>query len=115
MAVIYKPGREPERIKALRDISNYMREGLRANDVDIISIDQTPIIPIYTYEDDKAFIACKMLFDRGVYVNPVVSPATPVGQALLRTSYTATHTKDQMDRALEKIVEVLKELGVSKK
>lgn len=99
--------REPERVKALKDISNYMRNGLKANNVDIIAIDETPIIPIYTYEDEKAFMACRMLFDRGVYVNPVVSPATPVGQALLRTSYTATHTKEQMDRAIDKIVEVL--------
>ena len=89
-----------------------MRAGLKANNVNIISIDETPIIPIYTYEDEKAFTACKLLFDRGVYVNPVVSPATPVGQALLRTSYTATHTESQMDRAIEKIVEVLKILEV---
>ena len=100
--------REPERVKALHDISCYMREGLKAHNVDLIAIDETPIIPIYVYEDEKAFLACKLLFERGVYVNPVVSPATPVGQALLRTSYTATHTKEQMDRAIEKIVEVLK-------
>lgn len=98
--------REPERVKALLDISDYMRKGLKANNVKIIE-SKTPIIPIYTYEDEKAFIACKLLFDRGVYVNPVVSPATPVGEALLRTSYTATHTEEQMDRAIEKIVEVL--------
>ncbi len=98
--------REPERVKALLDISDYMRKGLKANNVKIIE-SKTPIIPIYTYEDEKAFIACKLLFDRGVYVNPVVSPATPVGEALLRTSYTATHTEKQMDRAIEKIVEVL--------
>ncbi len=99
--------REPERVKNLIDISNYMRDGLRQANVDIIAIDQTPIIPIYTYEDEKTFLACKLLFERGVYVNPVVSPATPVGQALLRTSYTATHTKEQMDIAIEKISEVL--------
>jgi 7-keto-8-aminopelargonate synthetase-like enzyme len=55
-----------------------------------------------------------MLFDDGVYVNPVVSPATPVGQALLRTSYTATHTTNQMDRAIEKIVKTLKTLDIVK-
>lgn len=98
--------REPERVKALRDISNYMRAGLKRENINIID-SQTPIIPIYTYQDEKAFIACKMLFDRGVYVNPVVSPATPVGQALLRTSYTATHTKEQMDRAIEQISQVI--------
>ncbi|MBQ3493081.1 MAG: aminotransferase class I/II-fold pyridoxal phosphate-dependent enzyme [Clostridia bacterium] len=98
--------REPQRIKNLHHISNYMREGLKRNNISIIE-SQTPIIPIYTYEDEKAFIACKMLFDRGVYVNPVVSPATPAGQALLRTSYTATHTEEQMDKAIKEIAEVL--------
>lgn len=102
--------REPERIKNLHDISNYMRDGLRKANIDIIAIDETPIIPIYTYEDNKTFMACKMLFERGVYVNPVVSPATPVGQALIRTSYTATHTKEQMDRAIYHISEVLKQV-----
>lgn len=48
-----------------------------------------------------------MLLNRGVYVNPVISPATPVGQSLLRTSYTATHVKSQMDFAMKQIKEVL--------
>ena len=98
--------REPQRIKNLHHISSYMREGLKKNNISIIE-SQTPIIPIYVYDDVKAFTACKLLFERGVYVNPVVSPATPVGQALLRTSYTATHTEEQMDRAIKEITEVL--------
>jgi 8-amino-7-oxononanoate synthase len=98
--------REPERVKALKDISNYMREGLINLGIDIIR-SETPIIPIYTYLDDVTFIACKMLLERGVYVNPVISPATPVGQSLLRTSYTATHTKEQMDYSMKQIKEVL--------
>lgn len=98
--------REPERVENLRNISNYMRNGLKNLGVDLIEA-ETPIIPIYVYDDKKAFIACKMLLERGVYVNPVVSPATPVGQALLRTSYTSTHTKEQMDEAMTKIKEVL--------
>ena len=52
-----------------------------------------------------------MLQERGVYVNPVVSPAVPVGQSMLRTSYTATHTKEQMEIAADKIAQVLKELS----
>ena len=98
--------REPERIQALRDISNYMREGLKKLGVDIIE-SETPIIPIYTYEEEKTFIACKLLLERGVYVNPVIPPATPPGQCLLRTSYTATHTKEHMDYAMQQIKEVL--------
>ncbi len=102
--------REPERVKALRDISGYMRKGLKREGIDIIDIDPTPIIPIYTYGDRRTFTACKLLFERGVYVNPVVSPATPVGMSLIRTSYTATHTEDQMDRALAQIKVVLEEV-----
>lgn len=101
----------PERPKALLDIANYMRAGLKKLGVNLIDAN-TPIIPIYVYDDEKAFKACKLLLDRGVYVNPVVSPATPVGQALLRTSYTATHTKEQMDEAMIKIKEVLDILDV---
>ncbi len=98
--------REPERVKNLAAIADYMREGLKARGVPLIE-SVTPIIPIYTYDDKKTFLACKLLFDRGVYVNPVVSPATPIGQSLLRTSYTATHTREQMDRAMTAIAEVL--------
>ncbi len=98
--------REPERVKKLADISNYMREGLKKLGVKIID-STTPIIPIYTYDDKKAFMACKLLLERGVYVNPVITPATPPGKALLRTSYTATHTKEQMDKAMHAIKEVL--------
>lgn len=96
----------PSRVKQLHEISDYMRNGLKNLGIDIIE-SKTPIIPIYTYQDDKTFMACKLLLDRGVYVNPVISPATPVGQSLLRTSYTATHTKEQMDYAMKHIKEVL--------
>ena len=97
---------EPERVKRLNDIAEYMRKRLKEEKVDIIE-SKTPIIPIYTYDDEKTFVACSMLLERGVYVNPVVSPATPVGQSLLRTSYTANHTKEIIDEAVQKIKEVL--------
>ncbi len=98
--------REPERVQKLLNISQYMRNGLKKLGVKIIE-STTPIIPIYTYDDEKAFKACKLLLDRGVYVNPVITPATPPGMALLRTSYTATHTEEQMDKAMKAIKEVL--------
>ena len=101
--------REPQRVKRLAEISNYMRRNLKRDGVDIID-STTPIIPIYTYTDLKTFTACKLLFDRGVYVNSVVSPATPVGKSLLRTSYMATHTEEQMDKAAAHIKAVLKEI-----
>ncbi|MDE7082884.1 MAG: pyridoxal phosphate-dependent aminotransferase family protein [Clostridia bacterium] len=101
--------REPQRVKRLAELSNYMRTNLKREGIDIID-GTTPIIPIYTYTDLKTFAACKLLFDRGVYVNSVVSPATPVGQSLLRTSYMATHTEEQLDRALVQIKAVLNEI-----
>ena len=99
---------EPERIKNLREISQYMRTKLKEAGVEIIEKDAiTPIIPIYTYEPERTFLACQMLLERGVYVNPAVTPVVPEHQCLLRTSYTATHTKEQMDECVAKIKEVL--------
>ena len=87
-----------------------MRSKLKSLGVDIIdSGEQTPIIPIYTYTNIRTFTACKMLFDKGVYVNSTVSPAVPEGKSLLRTSYMATHTEEQMDKAAALIKQVLDE------
>ena len=103
--------REPERVKRLRDISNYMRKGLIAEGIDIYDNQSgTPIIPIYTYGNVRTFTACQKLFNRGVYVNPTISPAVPVGKSLIRTSYMATHTEEQMDRAIKEIKAVLEEV-----
>lgn len=102
---------EPQRVRRLGEVSDHMRKALLSRGVKIVK-SATPIIPIYTYEDKTTFEACTMLFERGVYVNPVVSPATPAGQSLLRTSYTATHTFAQLDEAADKIRDVLGELGV---
>ncbi len=98
--------REPERVHRLFGLSEFMRRRLRENGVPIIE-SLTPIIPIYTYENDKTFAACRLLLERGVYVNPVIAPAAPAGQCLLRTSYTATHTEELLEEAVQKIVEVL--------
>jgi 8-amino-7-oxononanoate synthase len=101
--------REPERVHALHDISEYMRQGLKAKGLKIRD-SRTPIIPIFTYMPLRTMIACNQLFEQGVYVNPVLPPATPIGECLIRTSYTATHTKEQMDIAIEKIASVLSAL-----
>jgi len=98
---------EPQRVARLREISNYMRKKLISLGVEAGGNTDTPIIPIYTYFNRRTFVACKMLFERGVYVNSTVSPAVPVGSSLIRTSYMATHTEEQMDRAAERIAEVL--------
>lgn len=104
---------EPERRKNLQEISDYMRKCLKDRGI-VYKESSTPIIPIYTYEPDLTLTACKMLFDEGVYVNPVLPPATPVGECLIRTSYTATHTKELMEEAADKIQKVLKQLFIIK-
>ena len=101
--------REPDRPKKLLEISDYMRQALKSRNIPIRKSD-APIIPINTYDDWRTFYACKELFDKGVYVNPCISPSVPVGEAIIRTSYTATHTKELMDEAADIIQDVFKSL-----
>lgn len=99
---------EPDRPKKLLAIAEYMRQKLREAGVPIVE-GNTAIIPIYTYDMERTFVVTHQLFERGVYVNPVIPPAVPDGQCMLRTSYTATHTRDQMDRAAAVFRKVLVE------
>lgn len=103
--------REPQRVERLREISTYARNEFKKAGVEIIDNNVgTPIIPVCTYHNLRTFTACQKLFDRGVYVNPTVSPAVPVGKSIIRTSYMATHTEEQIDRAVKNIKEVLGEV-----
>ncbi len=90
---------EPWRMQRLEEISNYMREELRNLGFNVWS-SQTPIIPVVIGDMFDCFKFWKELFEEGVYSNAVVPPAVPQGQALLRTSYMATHTDEQLDRIL---------------
>ncbi|MCK4551641.1 MAG: aminotransferase class I/II-fold pyridoxal phosphate-dependent enzyme [Tenericutes bacterium] len=101
---------EPERPKELLKIAAYVRAGLKNKGLDIIDHSIVPIIPIYTYTMLRTLVACKELFNRGVYVNPVIPPAAPEGECLIRTSYTSTHTEELMDEAIEIISDVLNKL-----
>ncbi len=91
---------EPDRPAQLIKISNYMRTGFKERNIPIID-GETAIIPVMTYTNDRTFAITKMLLENGVYVNPVIVPAVKIGECLLRTSYTATHTTEQLDRALD--------------
>ena len=73
---------------------------------------QTPVIPIIVGEDETAFRAVIMLQEEGVFANVAVSPAVPQGRALIRTSYMATHTDEQLSRVLEAFKKVGKSLGL---
>ena len=98
----------PELVTRLSELSAYMRRRLRAKGVPIIE-STTPIIPIYTYTVENTLEKARRLYDAGVYVNPVLAPATPPDQCLLRTSYMATLTEPLLDEAIEIFGRVLVE------
>lgn len=98
---------EPWRLERLDEISTYMRTNLRDLGFNVWS-SQTPIIPVVVGEMMRCFQFWKDLFEEGVYVNAVVPPAVPQGQALVRTSYMATHT----DEHLDKILDAFRKVGI---
>ncbi|MGC9521790.1 MAG: aminotransferase class I/II-fold pyridoxal phosphate-dependent enzyme [Anaerolineae bacterium] len=102
---------EPERVARLVEIGAFMRERFRALGFNI-GASATPIIPIIIGDDDRTLRFWKALFDAGVYTNPVLSPAVPPGLQLLRTSYMATHTDEQLERVLATFAKVGAELNV---
>ncbi len=102
---------EPERRERLWQITRRMNKEYKVLGFDI-GTTQTPIIPIYIGDDMKTFQFWRMLSDEGIFVNPIISPAVAPGLQLLRTSYTATHTDQQMDRVLEAFRKVGKRMAV---
>jgi 8-amino-7-oxononanoate synthase len=100
---------EPERVERLNQNAKRMREGFRELGFNI-GESRTPVIPIIIGDDPLTLQSWWMLFNGGVFVNPVLSPAVPPGQQLLRTSYMATHTDEQLDRVLEVFEGVGKQL-----
>lgn len=102
---------EPERRERLWANTERMMNGFRSCGFDIGAA-ASPIIPIVVGEDMLAFKMALMLQKEGVFANPVVSPATPPGRALIRTSYMATHTDEHLDRVLEAFVKVGKGVGL---
>jgi 7-keto-8-aminopelargonate synthetase-like enzyme len=73
---------------------------------------QTPIIPIIIGDQNATFLTWRLLFEEGVYTNPVIPPAVPPNLSLLRTSYMATHTDEQMEFVLEKFARIGKMLDL---
>ena len=90
----------PEIVDRLSALSSYMRRGLKARGVPIIE-SNTPIIPIYTYTAENTLMKAKRVYEKGVYVNTVLPPATAADKCLLRTSYMATLTEELLDEAIE--------------
>lgn len=102
---------EPERRKRLWEITGRMHKEFTEMGFNI-GATQTPIVPIYIGEDMKTFSFWKALTEAGLFTNPIISPAVPPGQALIRTSYTATHTDEQLDKVLQIFYELGKKFGI---
>jgi len=102
---------EPERIERVNQIGEMMRHEYQRLGFDT-GYSVTPVIPIIIGDDDLTFLAWKLLFENGVFVNPVISPAVAPDRQLLRTSYMATHTDEQLERVLETFEMVGKQLGL---
>jgi 8-amino-7-oxononanoate synthase len=100
---------EPERIRHLWQITDRMHKGLRAMGYQT-GLSETPIIPVYIGELKDALTVWRELTESGLFVNPVVPPAVPAGDCLMRVSFMATHTFEQIDYALEIFEKVGKKL-----
>ncbi|MGI6005766.1 MAG: aminotransferase class I/II-fold pyridoxal phosphate-dependent enzyme [Christensenellales bacterium] len=107
--------REPQRVRRLESLSRYARQGYTKRGIAMRATDSpcdTPIVPLYTYEMEATLYAGKVLYDEGVYVNPVLPPATGANECLLRTSYMATHNEAVLDEAMDIIDAVFNRIGL---
>ncbi len=102
---------EPWRLERLEEISVYMRNGLRSLGFNVWT-SESPIIPVVIGDMMTCFTFWRELFEAGVYVNAVVEPAVPRGQSLVRTSYMATHTNQQLDAILEAFKKIGMKMGI---
>jgi 8-amino-7-oxononanoate synthase len=102
---------EPERIEHLWKLTHYALARFREMGCEI-GHTATPIIPLFIRDNDKTFLVTKLLFEEGVFVNPVVAPAVSSDDTLIRFSLMATHTFAQLDYALDKIEKCFQKTGV---
>ena len=102
---------EPQRRARLLDIAEKMHNGFRAMGFDT-GVSVTPVVPVLIGDQVKCFRFWKALHEAGVFANPVIPPAVEPGHALIRTSYMATHTDEQLDRVLDTFEQIGKKLDV---
>ena len=104
---------EPERIEALWDVTRYALKRFREEGFEIGET-ESPIIPLYVRDTEKTFVATARAFDEGVFINPVIPPACAPHDTLVRVALMATHTKEQVDRAVAALGKVFRELDIIK-
>ncbi|HVO38766.1 MAG TPA: aminotransferase class I/II-fold pyridoxal phosphate-dependent enzyme [Spirochaetia bacterium] len=103
--------KEPERVQRLQAIGHKMVAGFKSLGFNVGTA-ETPIVPLFIGEMEKTLLFWRALFDGGVFANPVLSPAVPPDSGLIRTSYMAIHTDDELDRVLSVAGEAGRKLGV---
>jgi 7-keto-8-aminopelargonate synthetase-like enzyme len=111
LAVLDMLESEPELRQRLRAVTEHMRTSFQAMGYDT-GASQTPIIPIFVRDDEKAFMLWRLLREEGIFTTPVVYPAVPHGQALIRTSYGAGHTDEELDAVLAAFEKCGKIVGI---
>ncbi len=104
---------EPERIKNLWDVTNFALESFRAAGFEI-GATESPIIPLYVRDLEKTFVVTKRAYDEGVFINPVIPPACAPQDTLVRFALMASHTKEQVARAVKALEKVFREEGIIK-
>lgn len=104
---------EPERQERLWNITNYALKSFRDAGFEIGET-ESPIIPLYVRDTEKTFAVTKLAFDEGIFINPVIPPACAPQDTLVRVALMATHTKEQVDYAVKKLVKCFKEINVIK-
>lgn len=102
---------EPERIQHLWKLTHYAQKAFKEAGIDT-GKSETPIIPLFIRDDIKALQVARILLDNGIFVNPVISPAVPKEDSLIRFSLMATHTFDQLDIAVSKIIAAFRQLDI---
>jgi 8-amino-7-oxononanoate synthase len=102
---------EPEHMQRLWDNTHYAKRLLLDNGFDL-GRTQSPILPVYIRNSEKTFRLTQMLFEEGVFVNPVVSPGVPSEESLIRFSLMATHTFDQIEEAIQKLIKAKSTLNL---
>ncbi len=113
MAALEIMQQEPQLQEQLWELTHYALDGFRNMGCEIGNT-STPIIPLFIRDNYKTFAITRDLLEEGIFVNPVVSPAVAPQDTLIRFSLMATHTKDQVTTALEKIQKVFKKHGILK-
>lgn len=106
--------KEPERIEHLWGVTNYALKRFREEGFEIGDT-ESPIIPLYVHDVDKTFLVTKLAYDAGVFINPVIPPACAPQDTLVRFALMATHTKDQVDQAIEILKKIFMDMDLLKK